>query len=83
MGVRPEFRGQGIGRDLIDAVASWAVDVGVRALYVKTLGPTDPDPAYAQTRASYNALGLVPREETTAFWGADAPCLLSTKPVGA
>jgi hypothetical protein len=48
---------------------------------VKTLGPSHPDPFYAETRAFYRAIGFQPLFETTAFWGADQPTLILLKPL--
>jgi GNAT superfamily N-acetyltransferase len=83
MGVLPAYRGRGIGRSLVEAVTSWAITSGVRVLYVKTLGPSDPDPGYAETRAFYEAVGFVPIEENSSMWGPASPCLLSVKPINA
>ncbi len=81
MGVLPESQRRGIGRALIERVSAWASARGIRALFVKTLGPSDPDPGYANTRAFYQSVGFIPLEATTAYWGEDAPCLLSVRPI--
>ena len=81
VGVLPESHRRGIGRALIERVISWASTQGIRALFVRTLGPSDPDPGYASTRAFYQSVGFIPLEETTAYWGQDAPCLLSVRPL--
>jgi hypothetical protein len=46
---------------------------------VKTLGPSHPSEAFARTRRFYEALGFIPIEETTAFWGESNPCLILVK----
>ena len=79
MGVRPGHHRQGIGRALVAAAESWCRARGIRYLHVKTLGPSRPDEGYAATRAFYEALGFVPLEETTAFWGEANPCLVMVK----
>ncbi len=81
MAVLREHHGQGVGRALVEAAAADAAADGVRLLQVKTLGVADPDPHYAATRRFYEAVGFVPLEETTAFWGEDTPCLVMVKPL--
>lgn len=83
MAVRPRARGHGVGRTLIAAFEDWAVHEGVRALLVKTLGPSHPDPDYVETRAFYTAVGFIALEESRKIWGPDNSCLLAVKPVGA
>ena len=78
MGVMPESHRRGIGRGLVDAAAE-IVEDRTCLLQVKTLGPSHPSESYARTRAFYEALGFVPLEETTAFWGEANPCLVMVK----
>jgi len=60
------------------AAEAYLRDRGVEYLQVKTLGPSDPDPGYARTRAFYEARGFVPLEELHGLW-EDNPCLLLVK----
>ncbi len=81
LGVRPELHRRGYGRALMARAEQWCAAEGVRVLQVKTLGPSAADEGYARTRAFYSALGFVPLEETTAFWGERQPTLVLVKPV--
>jgi N-acetylglutamate synthase-like GNAT family acetyltransferase len=77
--VSPEQHRCGIGRLLLQRVEQEARSAGARILQVKTLGPSNPDKGYAKTRAFYLAMGFIPLEETTAFWGPDNPTLIMVK----
>ena len=79
MGVRPEARHGGIGRALMQEAEAYLKSRGVEYLQVKTLGPTNPDPAYAQTRAFYLAMGFRPLEEFEQIWDEHNPCLILVK----
>lgn len=79
MAVRAERRGNGIGRALIDALATRLRAQGVRELAVKTLSSRHPDPGYAQTRAFYLAMGFIAVRELD-VWGPDNPAVLLTRP---
>jgi len=79
MGVRPEARHGGIGRALMQEAEAYLKSRGVEYLQVKTLGPTNPDPAYAQTRAFYLAMGFCPLEEFKQIWNEHNPCLILAK----
>jgi ribosomal protein S18 acetylase RimI-like enzyme len=48
-------------------------------MQVKTLGPSNPDPGYARTRAFYEALGFRPLEELKQIWDEQNPCLIMVK----
>ena len=71
----------GIGRRLVARAETRLRREGVALLQVKTRGPSAPDPNYEKTRAFYGALGFLPLEETTAFWGETDPCLIMVKPL--
>jgi ribosomal protein S18 acetylase RimI-like enzyme len=79
MAVDPAHHRQGIGRALVGAAASSAAERGERLLQVKTLGPSHPSEGYRRTRAFHDALGFLPVEETTAYWGDANPCLVMVK----
>ncbi len=70
---------QGIGRALLERAEAGLVARGVKLLQVKTLGPSSDDTNYARTRGFYLAMGFLPLEETTAFWGQRQPTLLMVK----
>jgi GNAT superfamily N-acetyltransferase len=80
MAVHRDHRRRGIGRALVEATGRELAGE-VRLLQVKTLGPSHPDEGYKQTRAFYAAMGFIPIEETTAFWGEKQPCLIMVKPL--
>ncbi len=79
MGVRVEAHRQGVGRALVQRAEAYLRQEQVVYLQVKTLGPSHPDPDYAQTRAFYTALGFAPLEEFRQFWNDENPCLLMVK----
>ena len=81
LAVSPSRHRTGIGRALGDRAQSVTRGRSTKLLQVKTLGPSSPDPNYARTRAFYVALGFLPLEETTAFWGEDNPALILVKPL--
>lgn len=72
--------GTGVGTAMMAAIEADALARGVRLLEVKTLGPSDPDEAYARTRHFYEKVGFLPVEETD-LWGEDTPCLIMVKPL--
>jgi N-acetylglutamate synthase-like GNAT family acetyltransferase len=73
---------QGIGRLLLERIEEELRRAGTRLWQVKTLGPSDADEGYTRTRAFYLAMGFIPLEETTAFWGEANPTLIMVKPLG-
>jgi N-acetylglutamate synthase-like GNAT family acetyltransferase len=79
LAVHHDRRRSGIGSMLVTAAEAEVLARGVRLLQVKTLGPSNPDEGYRQTRAFYHALGFLPLEETTAFWGEAQPTLIMVK----
>jgi ribosomal protein S18 acetylase RimI-like enzyme len=79
MGVMERFQRQGLGRALFREAEAALVGEGVEYLQVKTLSPSNPDPAYARTRAFYQALGFRPLEEFKQLWDEDNPCLMMIK----
>jgi GNAT superfamily N-acetyltransferase len=78
MAVDPDRHRQGIGAALVAAAESRLRTEGRLLLHVKTLGPSDPDSAYARTRSFYQAVGFIPIEETHDLWPGN-PCLLMIK----
>jgi GNAT superfamily N-acetyltransferase len=79
MAVRRDAQRGGIGRALVVTAEAHARGRGVEYLQVKTLGPSNPDPGYARTRAFYEALGFRPLEELTQIWDENNPCLILVK----
>ena len=81
LAVHPKHHRQGIGRALLDHSEQWLRSRGVELFHVKTLGPSDSYPPYANTRAFYTAFGFRPLFETTALWGPENPTLVMAKPL--
>jgi ribosomal protein S18 acetylase RimI-like enzyme len=54
--VLPEFRGRGLGRELLNAATGLAKDLGVKALHLEV------DQANTAAVELYRALGFVPRD---------------------
>jgi GNAT superfamily N-acetyltransferase len=78
MGVRRAQHGQGLGRTLLRAAEAYVRARSVEYLQVKTLGPSDPDAGYANSRSFYLARGFVPLEEIHGLWEHN-PCFLLVK----
>ncbi len=78
MGVRRSRQRDGLGTALLSAGEAYLEALGIEFLQVKTLGPSDPDPGYARTRAFYEARGFVPLEELHDLWEHN-PCLILVK----
>ena len=78
MAVDPARHRQGIGRALVAALEADLAADKVQFLQVKTLGPTDPDLGYEQTRRFYASAGFEPLEEIIGLWPED-PCLIMIK----
>ncbi|MFW6154273.1 MAG: GNAT family N-acetyltransferase [Planctomycetota bacterium] len=79
MGVRRENHRRGVGRALVERAEQACLARDITTLQVKTLGPSEPQEAYAGTRAFYAAMGFEPIEETTRIWGQANPCLILRK----
>jgi len=79
MGVTSQYQRQGLGRALVREAEAALVGEGVEYLQVKTLSPSNPDPAYARTRAFYQAMGFRPLEEFKQLWDENNPCLMMIK----
>lgn len=78
MAVRKEYLRQGIGRRLLAVVEADARAFGARLLVVKTIGPSDPNPRAAATRAFYHDVGFLPVEEFENVWEG-RPALVMVK----
>ena len=81
MGVLPVFHHNGIGRALMEKAEGYAKGQNIEYLQVKTLGPSDDDANYAQTRAFYAAMGFRPLEEFSQIWDENNPCLIMVKKI--
>jgi GNAT superfamily N-acetyltransferase len=81
LAVHPAHHRRGIGWALLTHAERWLREHGVEIFYVQTLGPSDPYPPYAKTRAFYAAFGFRPLFETTALWGPENPALVLAKPI--
>lgn len=80
MAVRTGYLRQGIGRRLLAVVESDARAFGTRLIEVKTVGPSDPNPRAAATRAFYHDMGFLPVEEFPRLWEG-RPALVMVKPL--
>src|SRR5512145_1405046 len=58
MGVLPDYQHQGIGRALMIQLEAYLRRSHVEYIQVKTIGPSNPDPYYEETRAFYQAVGF-------------------------
>lgn len=79
--VHASRRGTGAGNALLAAAESWLRVQGAQFLQVKTLAPSHPSQAYAETRHYYEAVGFQPLEVLPDFWGAGVPVLVYVKSV--
>jgi GNAT superfamily N-acetyltransferase len=80
LAVRRDRHRQGIGRMLVEAVASDLREAGVRLLEVHTAGPSHEDDGYARTREFYLALGFVAVNELQGIdW--NGPTLILVRPL--
>jgi ribosomal protein S18 acetylase RimI-like enzyme len=81
MGVLSTFHHRGIGRALLEKAEQYAKSRQIEYLQVKTLGPSNNDANYAQTRAFYAAMRFRPLEEFTQIWDENNPCLVMIKKI--
>lgn len=82
MAVHADYRGQGIGRQLMSRLQQEAQIRGYRLLLVATLSPSVDDEGYAARRAFYQAVGLLPLQEVPLYWGVGSqPALLLVMPL--
>lgn len=79
MGVLRQYHRQGGGSALLLASEKHANTSGARFLTVQTVGPSNPDPFYTQTRAFYSACGMAALAEFKDYWGVGTPMLLMGK----
>jgi ribosomal protein S18 acetylase RimI-like enzyme len=82
LGVYSQYQRRGIGRQLVARAEAYLQEQAIEFVQVKTLGPSRPSRAYAQTRAFYLANGYRPLEELATIWGAENPCLILVKYFG-
>jgi GNAT superfamily N-acetyltransferase len=86
MAVQADWRGQGIGRRLIERLRQEMQARGYRLLLVATLAPSyDEGPVedgYAATRAFYQRVGFLAVCEVPLYWGVGSdPALLLVMPL--
>ncbi len=82
MAVEPAMHRRGIGGALIEALEADLVADGVELLQVKTLGLSQVDASYDQTRRFYSRMGFRPLEEIHELWPGN-PCLIMVKVLSA
>ncbi len=81
MGVLRQYHRLGGGSALVAACENHARSSGGRFLTVQTIGPSNPDPFYKQTRAFYAACGMAAFAEFRDYWGPETPMLLMGKAI--
>lgn len=86
MAVHAQYRGQGIGRQLIQHLKQEMQEREYKLLLVATLAPSyDEGPVeddYASTRAFYQTVGFLPVCEVSLYWGVGSdPALLLVMPL--
>lgn len=86
MAVHADWRGQGIGKQLIERLKQELQTHSYRLLLVSTLAPSfDEGPVedgYAVTRAFYQKVGFLPVCEVPLYWGVGSdPALLLIMPL--
>ena len=80
LAVRRDRHRQGIGRLLVETVATELRHAGVRLLEVHTVGPSHESEEYARTREFYLATGFVPMTELLGIdW--NGPTLILVRPL--
>lgn len=82
LAVARERHGQGVGRALMQQAERFASRLGGRFMQVKTLGPSQPDPHYASTRAFYERMGYETLFESERLWGEGNPVVVLVKAIG-
>lgn len=80
MAVRRDVRGRGIGRHLVEALATERRAEGCRILLVLTVSPNDEEPGprdggYEATRGFYRSTGFVMARDLPGEWGSDLAVL--------
>lgn len=76
--VRPGYRGQGIGTQLVAEIEQDLREQSVSLFQVKTVGESFEHSGYAETRAFYRSCGFLPLEEITGIsW--DGPTVIMVK----
>jgi ribosomal protein S18 acetylase RimI-like enzyme len=79
MGILPDYRGKGYGRQLIDFVWQRSQKLGKKYLIVKTLDESSEDKFYEETRNFYRAMNFLPIMTSKDIWGEENPCLVMLK----
>lgn len=76
MAIASGMHRRGIGRALVETLASGSRVRGRELMLVKTLAESHPSPEYAATRAFYMVMGFRRLTVLPELWGAANPCLL-------
>lgn len=79
LGILPQYHGQGIGTQLMEAADKYFAQQGCRYVIVKTLSDLVECERYERTRQFYLRVGFEPLISLTEMWDEDNPCLLMIK----
>ncbi|MEG2985028.1 MAG: GNAT family N-acetyltransferase [Paraclostridium sp.] len=79
IGVLKEYQGKHVGKSLVEIANSTLANMGSKFLQVKTLGPSNPNKYYADTRKFYQSVGFYPLEEIKELWDEITICLIMIK----
>ncbi|CEN24292.1 GNAT family N-acetyltransferase [Paeniclostridium sordellii] len=79
IGVLKEYQGKHIGKSLVEVANNTLADIGTKFLQVKTLGPSNSNKYYADTRKFYEGVGFYPLEEIKELWDEINICLIMIK----
>jgi len=83
LAVHSEHRKRQVGTLLVTHAESWLRNSGALFLQVKTLAPSNPSAAYAETRAFYQSRGFEELEVFPSLWSLSNPALQLVKVLNA
>jgi GNAT superfamily N-acetyltransferase len=81
MGLLPEYRRQGLGRQMVDHAVDYLRSQAIELVWVQTLAPSFEYAAYAETRAFYAATGFHPLVELPGHFGEGEAALFLVRPL--
>lgn len=81
IGVLKEYQGKHVGKSLVEVANNTLANMSIKFLQVKTLGPSNSNKYYADTRKFYQSVGFYPLEEIKEIWDEINTCLIMIKNV--